>query len=681
MRRQGTLFSKKYFRSLLLVIIVLAATFGAAAAAHYNQVNSPLFQDAGLSGPQGLLQELAVVRQRYVTIDPYPLEWANPGSQVELNLFEDVILYAVVDSVSKQGDATVWMGHVPDIPLSMVALTGRQGQFAGDIVMPEAIYQVRYAMGDGTGRDVHVIYQIDQSQYPEEAPPIEVNLPGKSQQAAAAPGSPTDDGSVIDVLVGYTPAARDTAGGLVGIQNLINLAVAEANQSYANSGITQRLNLVYMGEVAYTETGDIEKDLVRLQSSGDGFLESLRALRNTYYADTVTLIEETSDYCGISYLMTDVSADFEDWAYAVVARSCATGYFSFAHELGHNMGTRHDWYMDTGITPYTYSHAYLNVANRWRTIMAYNNECAAHKVNCTRIPYWSNPALYYNGAVMGIPGGTDISCVRGDKFHPACDADNHRALNNTAYTVANFRQRPIVKTATPTATSTRTLTPTPSRTPTQTGTPTPTPVDVVKFPFYDGFEGGGIGAAWVAQATNQGRVQVSHFAPYAGWYSALLDDQTEDEIYSLAELILPIDLSGQSNVDMHFHWRSWADEVHPEDGVFISDDEGLTWAKVFSFDGSVAAYQLAQVDIDGAAAANGLSLNSHFQIKFQFYDNDPIPNDGYGIDEVWIFDPDKPTETPTPTVTKTPTMTPTPTLTPHPFWNSPLIQFLPLIRK
>ena len=181
MRHPGTLFVRKYFRSLLLVIIVLAATFGAAAAAHYNQINSPLFQDASLYEPQGVFQELAVVRQRYVTVDPYPLEWASPGSQVELNLFEDVILYAVIDSVSKQGESMVWMGHVADIPLSMVAFTGSQGQFAGDIVMPEAIYQVRYAVGDGAGNHVHVIYQIDQSQYPEEAPPIEVNLPGGPQ--------------------------------------------------------------------------------------------------------------------------------------------------------------------------------------------------------------------------------------------------------------------------------------------------------------------------------------------------------------------------------------------------------------------------------------------------------------------------------------------------------------------
>ena len=29
-------------------------------------------------------------------------------------------------------------------------------------------------------------------------------------------------------------------------------------------------------------------------------------------------------------------------------------------------------------------------------------------------------------------------------------------------------------------------------------------------------------------------------------------------------------------------------------------------------------------------------LNEHFQIKFQFHDNQPIPNDGYTIDDVRV---------------------------------------------
>ena len=44
--------------------------------------------------------------------------------------------------------------------------------------------------------------------------------------------------------------------------------MAETNQAYAQSGITQRLFLVHMAEVAYAESGNIGVDLPRLAISG-----------------------------------------------------------------------------------------------------------------------------------------------------------------------------------------------------------------------------------------------------------------------------------------------------------------------------------------------------------------------------------------------------------------------------
>jgi hypothetical protein len=140
-------------------------------------------------------------------------------------------------------------------------------------------------------------------------------------------------------------------------------------------------------------------------------------------------------------MMDPVSSGFESNAFAAVDIECATGYYSFGHEMGHNMGARHDWYVDDLKTPYGYAHGYVNYDNpgdRWRTIMAYNNECDKQGVYCYRIPYWSNPAVLRNGAPMGVPDGTSTSCVA-NVLHPHCDADNHKTLNNTAYTVANFR--------------------------------------------------------------------------------------------------------------------------------------------------------------------------------------------------------------------------------------------------
>jgi len=152
---------------------------------------------------------------------------------------------------------------------------------------------------------------------------------------------------------------------------------------------------------------------------------TVAALRNTYGADLVSFIIEGTQFCGIAWLMQTVSPTFAANAYSVTARTCATGYYSFAHEIGHNMGARHDWFVDpTNNSPYSYNHGFVATNKTWRTIMAYGNDCG----NCTRVNRWSNPSLLYNGAPTGVPEG---------QFHAA---DNHRTLNNTALTVANFRQ-------------------------------------------------------------------------------------------------------------------------------------------------------------------------------------------------------------------------------------------------
>jgi len=191
-----------------------------------------------------------------------------------------------------------------------------------------------------------------------------------------------------------------------------------------------------------------------------------------------------------------------------------------------------------------------------------------------------------------------------------------------------------------------------------------TTVQKVAPPFYEDFESGDLGPGWWTETTNEGRVRVGSIAPYAGAYSALLDDSVAGSSYSIAALVLLIDLAGQSDVTLDFWWREFNDEYNPEDGVFISDDNGVTWVQVLPFSGNSSSYQHAVIDLDQAAVANGLTLNDHFLIKFQFYDNFPISTDGYAIDEVRVIGlPATPTATPSSTPTATPTSTGTPTFT------------------
>ena len=171
------------------------------------------------------------------------------GSTLTLNLFDDTALVAVLDRVEPSyGGGFTWVGQVQDEPISLVTLVVNDGVMAGTVALTEGLFEISYA-----GNGVHAVHEIDQSAFPPEAGPIPVEIP-EGELADAIPAAVADDGSVIDVMVVYTPSARNAVCGTTAMVNMINLAVAETNQSYSNSGIAQRLNLVHTAEVSYIET-------------------------------------------------------------------------------------------------------------------------------------------------------------------------------------------------------------------------------------------------------------------------------------------------------------------------------------------------------------------------------------------------------------------------------------------
>jgi hypothetical protein len=413
--------SNKFLFLFMIAIFVLAGSGATAlAAASRLQPTQGLFTPTATQGSLFTSQDQTITRTSYVDVNLALLDDAAVGDAILLNLYDDVNYVAILERKEPaKPDGYTWVGRLQGVSYSQVILVVGGGQMAGKIVSPLGQYQVRYA-----GNGVHAIYTLDQSKFPDELPPIPV-----AADAGIAPNSATaaDACSAMDVMVVWTAQARSDQGGTTAIQNLVNLAVTEANQSYINSNMNQRVNLVHMEEVSYTQA-DFSTDLGRLQNPSDGYVDNVHSLRNTYYADLVSMfVSYNTTTCGIGYLMTSVSPSFESNAFTVVEIDCATGYYSFAHEMGHNQGARHDWYVDSNTTPYAYAHGYVYVPGLWRTIMAYNNACSPS--NCTRIQYWSNPGISYNGNPTGVSGGST-------------PADNHLALNNTCSTVANFRDEP-----------------------------------------------------------------------------------------------------------------------------------------------------------------------------------------------------------------------------------------------
>ena len=247
-----------------------------------------------------------------------------------------------------------------------------------------------------------------------------------------------DSNVTIDVAVVYTPAAREAVGGADATAALIDLMVAETNQAYASSGVQQRIALVGRSELQYEETGRSGVDLARLANPSDGHMDEAHGLRDRSGADLVHLIVDAdkASVGGIAY---------RPGAFGLSVH--LGGGRVFAHELGHNMGLRHDRYQAHHRQGGARSHpafGYVNPggaaagaarSSRWRTVMAYNTRCTEVHALCPGLLRFSNPRQSHDGAALGVSYDAGGSGATGP-------ADAAAALEATAPAVARWRDRP-----------------------------------------------------------------------------------------------------------------------------------------------------------------------------------------------------------------------------------------------
>lgn len=171
-------------------------------------------------------------------------------------------------------------------------------------------------------------------------------------------------------------------------------------------------------------------------------------------------------------------------------------------------------------------------------------------------------------------------------------------------------------------------------------------------PYYTGFETGALDASWTAVSTQAGvNIEVIQTGvltwsgqtaySYSGNYFLGMDYGT-GAAYNLNQADLHLNLAGESSVRLEFWWAEWNDETEVQDGIFVSDNGGLTFTKILDLNGASytdLTWTHFNMSIDSVNTLYGLSATSNYIVRFQQYDNYYFAggNDGFLFDEIEVY--------------------------------------------
>ncbi|WP_421790550.1 reprolysin-like metallopeptidase [Hyphobacterium sp.] len=412
-----------------------------------------------------------------------------PGERLQLNLPEGGDQAVIHDrSETTSLGERLWIGHLAEAGLAYrVILTQGPSALFGYIATPDGAWTLAPAYPGGPA-------EWSRASHPPAEPGADVLVPAapsltraldvlRLQQETAA-DVPIGSNGTVDIAIVYTQGMRNYYGlGLTTrAQHLVNVL----DQSLIDSDAGLRVRLVGLRQVPgpwdeFTSTIETIDDLLAGASYGhagterdvtgncsngpagcinNGDLSPLLAWRNAVGADIVVMLRRywraQQTFCGVAYLPgfgaeQDIDPA-EDWVLGVAVSGdgpdgnntgISCGDLTFAHEVGHNLGSTHNVENTSGFGVFQFSYGHRIDCN-FRTIMAYDSTRSG--VNCNRptqnetwLPRFSNPAQSdCLGTACGVAPGQPH--VRGSAADDTTThSDNARSMRELGWRVRDYR--------------------------------------------------------------------------------------------------------------------------------------------------------------------------------------------------------------------------------------------------
>lgn len=296
------------------------------------------------------------------------------GNQILVPLFDLEITVTITKITKDINDVMSIVGKIDNEQFGLAYLTIQDQDLFAYFELPKSGREFQLSSSKLISEDAFILQEIDltekdvlPSAHPEHQhemavtpeplgrlkPSREPSSSDSLRQSENSAESESEDAQ-IDVLVVYTGnAVRRLQSEGLDINSAIAIAIERANTAMSNSGIQATVQLVASKGIDYLEQGSCAQLLSDATSSANG-LEPLAAWRQESKADIVSFFVNIDNDCG--GLANLLYHHPEDWPYArspnidqwraergfnVVRIAQAHNTYTFAHELGHNLGANH----------------------------------------------------------------------------------------------------------------------------------------------------------------------------------------------------------------------------------------------------------------------------------------------------------------------------------------------------